>query len=125
MKPTALNILTLAQARIAKRKDWTQRSYARDRHSRQCTICSPRACRWCATGAMYWAEITLSMDKFEGVYGQSEKYLAFRFLRKAVTGLSSGRDSIVHLNDQGGRKQHAAVMDMFDRAIPIAHHQSQ
>lgn len=101
---TTAEVLRLAKAKIADHSHWTTRVFARSAEATTVRPTDPKACQWCATGAV-WA-----------IEGKSlPHYSALHALRCALPGKHSV--SIEAFNDSAA---HAEVLALFDKAIEIA-----
>ena len=97
---TTLEILRAARELISDPAKWTQGAYARDEKGFQlCTGYDTGATCWCAIGAL------------EHIYASMSELEAIRYLTLAVS------EWPAKVNDHKG---HAAVLDMYDRAIALA-----
>lgn len=97
-----LEILRDARALIADPKRWTRRAFARDGRSRQVDPQSPRAVRYCATGALFKAS------------GDNEVRDALAALQAVLIDQGWTVSIEVFNDDYAG---HADVLALFDRAI--------
>lgn len=95
-------ILIQARALIENSERWTQLAFARNEEGAKCPVTSPRACKWCATGAV-----------------QRIAYLNNVSAALALTYLNTSSSEVdaIHLNDCRG---HAEVLQMFNDAIERA-----
>lgn len=98
--------LKRARELIANKRNWTVRTFARDRNKASCSIYSRRATCFCAGGALMRVSRGLSYEPYRTVreYLIDAAYLEFG---KGVT----------VVNDRCG---HAAVLRMYDIAISMA-----
>ncbi|MCA1841756.1 MAG: hypothetical protein LC792_00940 [Actinobacteria bacterium] len=94
--------LRQARALIADPARWCQDEMARDANGRYADPTSPTARQWCATGAV----IHICVATVPAL-------TASRYLRAAL----GGNRHPEALNDYDG---HAAVLEMYDRAIELA-----
>ena len=116
-----VDILKKAKAKIEDPAHWCQGMFALDEHGDPVGTSDPRACRWCAQGAMSF------------VAGDSDKKPIAKAAQVAMAaaavemGFGDGKMSDedgglqiyppVFLNDTA---DHPTVMKMFDRAIQLA-----
>lgn len=98
------DIIRAARARIADPKNWTECASARDAQGRAVSSINPKACSWCALGAV----LSVSHGK-----GNAELVA----LETAVDQLFPDQVFIAGVNDNLG---HAAVLQMYDAAIAAA-----
>jgi hypothetical protein len=96
-----LAVLTRAKALISDPAKWTTEAFARGPEGLSISPYSVMACSWCAIGAIRHEE------RHEGQLSNAE-----RLLRSVATDFN-GR-IVYNVNDKEG---HAAVMDLYDRAI--------
>lgn len=98
-----LDVLCEAWGRIADPAHWTRRAYARDRWSRVVGWDDPRACRWCAVGAV-------------GSVLGDRPTPGYPALQAATTQLFGTR-SVNEINDEIG---HAAIERIYALAVAYA-----
>lgn len=96
---TKLEVLKAARERITDKKSWTTKAMARDKNSRVTSASDPKACKWCATGAIKLEAILRGHEDWWSVVAEIQRP---RF------------ESVVWVNDMGG---HAAILDLFDKTI--------
>lgn len=80
----AISIVERALELCGQRSGWTRRVLARDRHSHEVDVTSPRACRFCAAGALIRA--TTELHRWQPEIAAEELFspppglmIAFRF----------------------------------------------
>lgn len=100
---TTLEALKAARELIADVQHWTIGAPARDAYGASVAGVSKRAVCWCTIGALV---------RVEGAWGPAQD-----FLREVAGGAS-----LVTVNDRDG---HAAVLNLFDRAIAISKLESE
>lgn len=100
---TSLELLTHARKLIADEKSWTKGTLARDAFGQEISADDPKACKFCAVGAIERA--TCDLDAVGQLY-------AVRVLRDTL-GLTT---NIPEWNDDDART-HAEVLAGFDAAI--------
>ncbi len=98
------DILRAARARIEDPKNWTKNVLARDTRGREVPADDPRACRWCAYGALIAEGKSITSD--EG-----------HLLR--VASRSAFNIGVPCVNDDDD-KGHPAIIQVFDAAIAAA-----
>ena len=94
-------VLIKARELISDPNNWTAHAYARDAKGERVEINSPAACKFCALGAVQRVigrphDPSLSRKAWNALHEQTSDY------------------SVASVNDNEG---HAAVMEMFDKAI--------
>lgn len=106
---TPSEILRAARDKIADPARWTQNAHALDRYGEVVDAKDERAVRWCAMGAL--------LPELDGK-PMSIKDAVYRHLESAL----GSTDYVTNVNDRGG---HAAVLNLYDRAIAIADLESE
>lgn len=109
MSKLVVNILSEAQELIRDPSKWCQGAFARDADGLPAAFDGKTACSWCALGAVDFIG-TKRRD-----YILSDR--ALEALRIASELYWTGEADPAGVNDNSN---HAAVMEMFDRAIQIA-----
>jgi hypothetical protein len=100
-------VISRAYDLIKDRKGWTRHAEARAGNGREVEVCSPKAKRFCAIGALRRAafDVTGSEETAERIGDGLERLITERFL-------GSG-DTLPMVNDCEG---HAAILAVFERA---------
>lgn len=104
MKQSAKQILEAARALLSDPSHWTQRVSARDSAGLPVAFNEPRACKFCAGGAV--AKVAINMPGPEYEQAIAAMYAA------AKHDLNAG--GLVQVNDYMG---YEATLRMFDKAI--------
>lgn len=113
---STLSTLIEARRTIALPEHWTKGANARDQEGKALgTAVSRKACRWCATGAIYRAN---ALSNEGSVFDDVE---ALRVLSSVIAPNGNPNESAV-LNTITGfndaeNTSHADVLDLFDQAI--------
>lgn len=106
---TPLEILIAAREKIADPEKWTREALARDSNGKRCEPTSPNAVSWCAQGSAVAVSGGVALRTIKAALTQACR-------RQFPRGDWMAPIWPGDVNDEKG---HAAVMEMFDRAIEI------
>lgn len=98
---TVHKVLKRAKALIKSARNWTTGTFARNEDGQAVSVKDVAACQFCAIGAVRY----ICLDK---------SYLAYK-VEDFLEYIS--HDMVANINDRQG---HAAVMDLFDKAIELS-----
>ena len=107
---SVIQVLREARDLLKEEDRWIKSHWALDRNGSPTGTCSPDACQWCMSGAIFWAASKVSI--MENI---NETELAERARREINMVLMQGQD-IVSWNDHPMIK-HADVMRVFNLVI--------
>jgi hypothetical protein len=114
----ALEVLRTAKAKIEDPAHWTQLVYAKDAQGRAVSAQSHTAVCWCARGVLISLSDLRPVGSRSVLDASGDTWrLVHKYLRRALDALYGPDVGLVSVNDNYG---HAAVMNVYDRAIGLA-----
>ena len=105
-KKTATQVLVAARELLSEKRRWTQGAYAIGPGGRRTDLSDPKACAWCAAGAIYKQGGNLDGAGAAAVLAEA---IREQWPDESIAGFNDDHDTT-----------HEQVLSMFDRAIELS-----